>query len=338
MSTLQTQTNKIAEIRFRKSLAQFQKGKTQKIAGVPDQKDIIKILKERNRLSKKIFSELKKSGFLMSPFLEIGAERAQRAAVLAETSQGFALDISLESLQSADYFKKPLNLKKMPVRICADAYNLPFKDNSIPFIFCFETLHHFPDPKPILAECYRVLRSDGVFYFSEEPVKQLFNLNLWRRDFNLTPFEKFLKAIYLLPFLSTIGNAEVKEGILENSFWLDIWEEALNVFDRSEVKLEPIFFGPSQILRNQHLTPNPLVKFLLALQGGGITASCYKKPAQDIKKDNILDLLACPNCHSSLKQQEKSFFCKKCQISYPIKNKVALLLTPKLQKELYGEG
>ena len=40
----------------------------------------------------------------------------------------------------------------------------PWKDNSILGIYMFHLLEHFPDPKPILQECHRILRPGGFLH------------------------------------------------------------------------------------------------------------------------------------------------------------------------------
>jgi SAM-dependent methyltransferase/uncharacterized protein YbaR (Trm112 family) len=313
--------NQVGEIAFRRKLSNNTISKY-----LPSESELINILKKRNSDSQKTFLELGKS-IPLSPFLELGAERACRSALLVSklASSGFALDLSLDSLFKARYFASKLNLKSLPILVCADAYNLPFKARSIPFVFCFETLHHFPHPKPIIDECLRVTKNN--FYFSEEPIRQLLNLRLWRRDYHLNLFEKLLKKIYLLPFLSDIGRSEVKNNILENSFWLDIWKQSLP--PDSSIELQPIFWGP----KSYSLNPSLLNKVLLAIQGGGITALVTKNTHRTTTHD-LLSLLSCPTCHISLNLN--SLQCSRCKQKFIHKNGVYILLKEPLRKKLYG--
>lgn len=346
---LQKIENKLGEIKFRKKLADQHLGKEFFFKGQPDQKAILKELIKRNQnTSKDIFLLLKK-GVAISPFLEIGAEKGQRSMLLVNKykAQGFAGDLSLESLQTAEALRKPLKLNKLPTLICFDAYNLPFRDNSIPFIFFYETLHHFPDPKPILDEAFRVVRSDGHVFLAEEPVKQLFNLKLWRRDFNLNKFEKILKYTLILPFLSTIGKSEVEHGILEETFWLDVWEKALSTYPYCEAWLKPIFWGSEDYVEkkkgqtNGWLKPGIFTTLLLALQGGGI--KCLAKVDKDERKDvyskNILDLLTCPECKQGkqLTKIKNQFVCSSCKLHFPIISGVIMLLPKVLMNTLYSD-
>ncbi|KKQ89329.1 MAG: Methyltransferase type 11 [Candidatus Curtissbacteria bacterium GW2011_GWC2_38_9] len=335
----QLQKSKIGEVIFRQKLVNQHLGQRIYFKGEPDQKQIIKILKQRVASSQNIFKNLNSQNISLSPFLEIGAEKCQRAALLTSkfNAQGFALDISFESLKSAPNFAKKLNLKKLPILICADAENLPFADNSIPFVFAFETIHHFPKPHRVLAEMKRV--SQKTIYFSEEPVKQFFNLGLWKRDYNLTLAEKILKKIYLLPFISRLGGSESSHNVTENEFSIGEWQDALRGYKNLQISLEPVFWGPNAQFdaKDNNWPINLLTKILIAIEGGGITVLAQiKKETRAIQKNNLLDLLICLVCKkSSLEKNSKRMHCLSCQSSYPIYNKVIIMLPPKLKGKLY---
>ena len=343
--------SKLGEVAFRKKLTDQHIGKKQHFEGEPDKSQIISVLRERVVNSRKIFRDLKKKGVTISPFLEIGAEKGQRAALLTSEfgAQGFALDISYESLRSLKYFAKKLHLKKVPILICADAENLPLANNSIPFVFAFQTLHHFPTPKKAITEMQRV--SSQTIYFSEEPVAQTFNLGLWKRNFNLTNIEKILKSFLILPFLSKLGGTEDKYDILENEFTIETWQKSLSSIDQAEIMIEPVFWGPKSTFENFCWNINPITRALTAIEGGGITvlSSARHSGLSRIphrvndsgvaplpRMTNLFNLLACPLCHkSNLKKSEKELICISCKSTYPIKSGVFIMLPPALRKKLY---
>lgn len=341
---LQKDSHKLAEVTFRRLLVDQHTGKKSYFPGQPDKETILKELLNRNVKTARDFSAILKQDIPLNPFLEIGAEKCQRSLYLVNELglTGFAGDISFHSLASADYFRKMLHYKKMPLRISLDANRLPFRDNCLPFVFFYETLHHFPDPKPILDETYRVLHSDGYVFFAEEPVKQLFNLRLWRRDYNLTGFEKMLKFFLLLPFFSTIGKSEVAHGILEETFWLDTWEKSLSKYATAQAELKPFFLGKAVRLkknrRGKWLKPNPLTSLLLAIQGGGIKAlaQAQKRAVRNIRSSHPADLFACPTCvnRSPLVEMRLGFKCPKCAGVYRYKNNVLILLPKQIEKKL----
>lgn len=253
-------------------------------------------LKKGLRVIKKFSIIYLKKIFPSPLFLEFGAGYAQGSILLTNRyhAEGFASDISDKTLSSGKNFLRDLGFKKMPALVACDANELPFKDNSFNFVFCFQTLHHFPDPKPIFAEVYRVLKPGGYFYFGEEPVAQAVNLNLWRRDMHLTRLEKILKVTGILHFISRIGKSEVDNHILEETFDLATWKKALDVFNESEVKIKIFPFGPAF----DGIRPPILLDFLLRLMGGGIDGLCRKQPKSKFKahknegkKENIQDLM-----------------------------------------------
>jgi SAM-dependent methyltransferase len=48
----------------------------------------------------------------------------------------------------------------------ADALNLPFDDSSFDVVICSHVYEHVPDPVRMFEEIHRVLRPDGICYFS----------------------------------------------------------------------------------------------------------------------------------------------------------------------------
>lgn len=301
-----------------------------------DSQEIIQELKKRVSATRKVFNNLKKRSIPLSPFLEIGAEKCQRSMLLASEygAEGIATDLSLDSLSAADKLTEPLKLDRIPPRVCADAYHLPFADNSFSFIFTFQTLHHFPTPVPIIKEIIRVLRPQGYFYLGEEPIKQKINLGLWRRPTKLRSWEKPLKMLGILPFLSRIGKTETDHAVEENEFDLGLWQTALGHFSKIEVKIKPVFFGKTASLNKDRKTnwssPPLITRLLISLQGGGIEALCQvNKDPQSINQ--IGQCFACPECqnHPGLVKVSDSYHCPQCLAVYPSIQNIPVLLPPK---------
>lgn len=334
----QSQANKLGEIRYRKIISEQHTGKRIFFKNEPDQKEIKKILAGRLSEYRKTFSELKRRNILKSPFLEIGAEYAIASLLLKNrySLDGFASDISLYSLTKTRHFAKIFKLHKIPGLLCSDAENLPLKSNSIPFVFAYETLHHFPNPALPLKEIYRILSPGGIFFIGSDPIIQSFQIKLWRRPTRLRFWEKILKMMLILPFVSHIGKAETEYGIIEGAFNLKTWQNCLNLFDNVEAKITIYPFGPSKKLTNSQYTKwqrlNPLFKLGLFLFGGDIQAICYKKGSP---KETTQQLI-CPKCLSRYSREVllENLSCSKCKSRYLKKNGITILLQEPIAKHL----
>lgn len=70
-----------------------------------------------------------------------------------------SLDLSYDNVRFTTKGMKLMNLSGRGV--CADAENLPFKDNSFDVTYSFGVLHHTPDTQKAINELYRVLKPNG---------------------------------------------------------------------------------------------------------------------------------------------------------------------------------
>ena len=347
MRKVQSLENKKGEVDFRRKLAIQFDGKATYYKGEPTDLEYRSIVKDRIRDYTGYFEKLKKNNIPLGLYLELGGGVGQGAMLLENkfNVHGFTSDISLETLKLGDKYLNYLDYKKMPIRICADIYNLPFRSEGIPFIFTFQMLHHLPDPKPILEEVKRVLAPNGYFYFNEEPIAQIFNLNLWRRDRHLRWFEKILKVFVVLHFISRIGKSETEHDILEETFSLPVWEKALNIFKRAHVTIKAFPYGPTvrrnKMKRSGWIRPPFIKRVFLNILGGGIEALCQKEHDRKWRRPHyttVFDLLACPNCRHKPKltlQNNQTLLCQSCLSVYKKTNGIFMLFSKDQLKTLY---
>jgi 2-polyprenyl-6-hydroxyphenyl methylase/3-demethylubiquinone-9 3-methyltransferase len=94
---------------------------------------------------------------------------AKRRAVV------FGTDIMAESLQQARNHAKENNLE-IEYHQCT-AERLPFNDQTMDAVTCFDVLEHIPDKRRTLAEIHRVLKPGGWLFFDT------FNKTFWSRLF-----------------------------------------------------------------------------------------------------------------------------------------------------------
>lgn len=341
----QSLKSKLGEVKYRAKITKQHLGEKVSFPNEPREKEFAQILKSRLDMYQKTFKNLELRKLIKSPFLEIGAEYALASTLLVNElkARGFALDISLHSLAKASHFAKIFHFSKIPKLICADANNLPFKSNSLPFIFVYESLHHFPNPSPVLAEIYRVLAPGGVCLIGSDPIKQTFQIKLWRRPTKLRLWEKLLKATLILPFISHIGKTEVEHQIIEEAFPLSVWENSLSIFDHVEVTVQSrLGLSESRVksATGDWLQPMAATRLAINILGGGLQAICFKKGHLPEAPSKLETLLICPNCQSSKNRQNplvkvgQTLICRICNSTYNKHSGVLTILRKDLEKAI----
>jgi len=325
----QSMENQTGEISYRRG-ASF---------GEPDK--VMEGVREGNAARRKIFERLHTSGQLQGPFLEIGAGVGQTALLLNNEFglEGAATDISLHSLAAGEEVAKRLGYEELPLRICCDARWLPFEDDTFRFTYCFQTLHHFADPGPIMQELRRVLSPGGHFYFAEEPVRRWLCLDLYRceRPENLQGFDRWLYETGLLRYVAEayVGSKEESVwGIMENqTISLAYWRRCFAGFDEVDLDTSKLFTRDAIVFRGllRRLgVPVKKADYAAAfLFGSELSGLCRLKASgqPQIEVKDLRDHCRCPDCHGPLRWTNGSsayFECEQCG-PFPQKNGVHLL-------------
>jgi len=339
MITKQPISAKRGEVRLRAHLARQHIGKKTSFPQEYTNKEMLQVITKRAQKAHHDFKELVKQKITLSPFLEIGAEYGQASLVLVNKLQksGIASDIALDPILRIKEIAKKLKMPRIPQTVIFDAESIPFPNNSFPFVFCYQTLHHFPRPLAVTREIERVLIPGGVFFFGDEPVAQALNLPLWHRPTKLRWWEKILKFTLILPFISKIGKTEIDHGILEKSFSISEWKSAFGPFESLETLLEPFPFGPKGSLEGKNI----LNRFFLFSLGGGIKGIAKKKGK--LQRTNNIPQFCCLNCNrhkpaltaGRLALRRGKLVCLNCKQEYTKRDGVWLLLPKKLKDELY---
>jgi len=343
---IQNSSNQKGEIEFRKKLYQEQVEGKDEFDGKLGYSSIESILSERMDKTLTDFRSLKEQIRLPKQYLEIGAERGQRSLILQNDldRDGVALDISFDMLNSCTHYAQKFNKPHLPLRICSDVYNIPLASDSIPFVFVYEMLHHFPSPGPVIKELHRVLTPGGYFYFDEEPFKKVAHFKLYKKPLWTTPGPGFINKIKFLLDYFFLDNdlIEHQYDVIENhSIPIQEWEESLSLFDTCDIDLMSIKNIQSKLGTNA----KGITYLLNYLLGGTIKGTCQKKgnPTKDKDSIPLKDKLICPECKSNTHKEELLHFdvtkieCPTCKTKFPIKNNVLFLFSKKSMEDLYPE-
>ncbi len=286
----------------------------------------------------------------MTPFLEIGANAGHTSYLLCNDygADGFALDISADALRHGVALQQAWNLERAPVRIAGDGAQLPFKDGSIRFVMTHQTLSQFMDLDAILKEIVRVLAPGGIFLFSEEPIRRLLSLRLYRVPYerSMKPWERKLHQWGLLGYLTrdVIGaQQEESFGIRQNHRnYLQDWNALIrrHFVDQRYVLYVPERGWGERWLKRLAVKLDPFGSQWRAarLLGGTIAAICRKAgdpvyPAMEPFESH----LRCPDCHGDLRRDpDDSLVCAAgCGYSAANEGLVYNLLPSADKKELY---
>jgi 2-polyprenyl-6-hydroxyphenyl methylase/3-demethylubiquinone-9 3-methyltransferase len=118
-----------------------------------------------------IVARLKSHGLTATAkVLDVGCGAGFLTNALAE--EGFVVtgvDLSEESLQVAHKHDASHSVQY----VSADAYHLPFADNTFDAVTALDFLEHVEEPQKVIAEISRVLKPGGLFFF------HTFNRNLF---------------------------------------------------------------------------------------------------------------------------------------------------------------
>ena len=331
---------KKGEITFRRMLSRQETGDEICEPEVFSAEEIIPVLAQSIEETRQVITDLQARGIGLVPFLELGAERGHRGYCLVNEfdAPGVVFDLSFDALSFGERLQTAFDYDTPPLRICGDAYNLPFRSDSFPFVFCFATLHHFPDPVPIVAEAVRVLQDGGYFYFSREPTRGTLTVTLWtRRGHKLSRVEQWLSKLGILGFISEGGGVEREYGILENTFRLETWTGMHTFFESLEMQV-------NKTLKLRFDPTRDSFKRRWAKRLGGVTTGLGRahKPNPPVVASGLMEMLRCPTCRqdtSELKWHvpEQSLICAACGTIYPQHHGIFILMDAEQRQKLYPD-
>ena len=286
-------------------------------------------------------------GFIgpMTPFLEVGANAGHSSYMLCNefSADGFALDISADSLRHGRALQEAWNMPRAPIRVAGDAAHLPFADGSLRMVVTFQTLSQFMDIESIFREVARVLQPGGVFLFAEEPLKRMLSLRLYRCPYyeHMKPWERKLYDWGLLGYLvrDVIGAHQEESFGIRQNHTMDIthWDVLVKKYFASH---EYQMFSPERGWGETIVKRLTGSQWLSArLLGGTLAAICKKAgspPASAPSMAKFEAFFRCPGCHGSLhRDSSQALRCSNCGYEAQDEGGVYNLLPPQERNELY---
>jgi len=288
----------------------------------------------------------------LSPFLEIGANAGHTSYMLANEfgADGFALDLSADSLRHGIALMDRWRLARAPMRLAGDALNLPFRDSSLRFVMACQVLSQFMDIESVFVEVKRVLAPGGVFLFAEEPLLRRLSLRLYRAPYveRMKPWERKLFDWGLLGYLvrDVIGaDQEESFGIRQNHrLTLTGWHRLVTRHfpeHRYNIYVPERGWGERAMKRLAvRLDPYRSEWRAAHLLGGTLAATCKMGQASGLPNsrpaENFAALLRCPDCHAPLAREVSgALTCGACPYRAPEEGGVFNLLPSALRSELY---
>lgn len=255
-------------------------------------------------------------------FLDIGGSYGRLSSTYCKKyTNPIILDYSLQTLvKNKDILKtKYPNIQL----IAANAYKLPFKDNTFDGALMVRVLHHIEKPSTYLEELHRVMNRNS-FYIQEFANKV--HLISTLKAFIRLDFKFFSKEPYQQPTKGNFEGTKSGEEAIFFNYHPKYVKELLTKCGFTVVKkhgcsyirsafLKKIFGEELMILKERILQP------LLSwsnIPPSVVFESIIKK---DIKENvahtfELEDILACPKCKGTLSITNNEARCKKCSLTF----------------------
>lgn len=192
---------------------------------------------------------------------EIGAGFCQNILGLIEKHNlphAVAFDISAETLEFSRHISRLMFTFNPVERLTlVDGDIIQNMDWPCKFdvLLAVATCHHFPDPVPLFARAWTMLKPGGVFYFDREPLRSWIGLHEVARH------KEWIKTM-----------KDRRMGVLETQFSYKTWVAAISLFDEWDVRVK----WPGTKYEWNLKDIKWWQKILIRLVGGRIYGTCKK--------------------------------------------------------------
>lgn len=130
--------------------------------------------------------------------LDVGTGPAHipiRFAQKAPNLRFVSLDLSMNMLRKAQATINKEDYEDRIYLVCADAEQLPFRDETFHFVYSHSTIHHLSNTVPAIYEMIRVLKKGSRFIIRDLRRPPSFLLELYVRIFGKS-YDSFMKKMY----------------------------------------------------------------------------------------------------------------------------------------------
>lgn len=270
---------------------------------------------------KKIFSSKKGKWFL-----DIGGSYGRLASTYYnQYTNPIVLDYSLKTLQrNSNILKKQYPHLEL---IAANAYHMPFKDNSFDGAIMVRVLHHILEPELYFKEVNRILNNDATYIqeFANKVnikavLRAIFHLNMGLLSED--PYQQPTKNNFEgtkngeQTIFVNFHPSYIKKMLQENQF------KVIKKYGCSYLRSQKLkrIFGDKILLLKEYI-----LQFLFANTNFPpsiiFESRAQKSQPKSISK-RIEDVLVCPKCHGSLKFDRDIAYCKSCDTQYEKKENI----------------
>ncbi len=240
-------------------------------------------------------------------------------------SQCVIVDYSLKTLTK--YQNAIKNRAPNITLIAANAYNLPFKDNSFDGGMMIRVLHHISDLETYVNELHRIMSYNSLFLqeFANKihikaRIRSLFSLDF--SQWNVKPYQQ-----------PPHGSAEGTNG--EQTVFLNYHPKHIKRFFQNPFNIVLDKNGCSFLRSNtikRLLSIDQMMKlekFLQKTLGKTnippsivYTVRAMKDPSKTVVLGSVNDIIVCPKCKGNMDLIQHKYHCKECKLSFSQKNNI----------------
>jgi len=228
-------------------------------------------------------------------------------------------DVLLEKFVDITHRYSPLVADRPTV--LADACKMPFKDKAFDYVIAFHVLEHINTPELFLNELQRVGRA-GYIETPNAVFERLVPYNVHVLEIMDVDDQLIINKKSSARPDEYINNLDIVKKLPKwNKFFYDNPELFhVRYFWENEIRYKVI--NPelnADWINNIKTNPSDVVSENIDandIRSTGLKLLRKFKKSMKKRKVNLKDILACPECHDSLAEDDNHFICNTCSLKY----------------------